>query len=206
VSRRAKINIQIGGVFASREPIVIGTVLGSCIAACLWDPVTGIGGMNHFMLPGPPSGTGGEEPCRYGVQAMELLIGNIQTLGGERARLEAKVFGGGHVLQIRESDTGVPQLNIRFIREFLRLEGIPLLAQDLGGYAARHVLFDTASGTARVKRLSSCAVRATKMERAHQQSAHQTIQSRGGITLFDDEIFPAVESTGSSKGGHRDLG
>jgi len=184
--RRTRITIQIGGIFASRDSIVIGTVLGSCIAVCLRDPMTGIGGMNHFMLPAPPNGTGGEEPGRYGVHAMELLIGDIQKLGGERARLEAKVFGGGHVLRIRESDTGVPQLNIRFIREFLRTEGIPLLAEDLGGYAARYVLFDTASGTARVKRLGGLEVQATVVEREHQQSAHRTLQSSGEITLFDD--------------------
>jgi chemotaxis receptor (MCP) glutamine deamidase CheD len=184
--RHTRTNIQIGGVFASREPIVISTVLGSCIAACLRDPLTGIGGMNHFMLPAPPSGAGGEEPGRYGVHAMELLIGALQKLGGERARLEAKVFGGGHVLQIRESDAGVPQLNIRFIREFLRTEGIPLVAQDLGGYTARHVLFESASGTARVKRLAGSTIQRTVVEREHQQSAHRALQPRGEITLFDD--------------------
>lgn len=186
MTRRAKATIQIGGIFASREPIVICTVLGSCIAACLRDPMTGIGGMNHFMLPGPPNGDGGGEPARYGVHAMELLIGDIQKLGGERARLEAKVFGGGHVLQIRESDTGVPQLNIRFIQEFLRTEGIPLLAQDLGGYTARYVLFDTASGTVRVKRLAGLRVQTIVVEREHQQSAHRELQPRGEITLFDE--------------------
>ncbi len=186
MTRKAKVTIQIGGIFASREPIVIGTVLGSCIAACLRDPATGIGGMNHFMLPGSPNGDGGGEPGRYGVHAMELLIGNIQKLGGERARLQAKVFGGGHVLQISESNNGVPQLNIRFIQQFLRTEGIPLLAHDLGGHTARHILFDTASGKVRVKRLSDVRVQTPVAEREHQESARRELEPYGDITLFDD--------------------
>ena len=88
--------IIVGGVFASREPAVVTTLLGSCIAACLFDPVAGVGGMNHFLLPGT---VGQTEGCtRYGVHAMELLINDIMKLGGDRRRLKAKVFGGAQVM------------------------------------------------------------------------------------------------------------
>jgi chemotaxis receptor (MCP) glutamine deamidase CheD len=186
MSHSKQITIHIGDVFATREPSVIKTVLGSCIAACLRDPATGIGGMNHFMLPAPLNGAAEGDPARFGVHAMELLIGKIQRLGGERARLQAKVFGGGHVLRIPESANGVPQQNIQFIKEFLRTEAIQLLSHDLGGYSARHVVFDTASGTVRVKRLSSQQIVMTVAEREHEAQAQREIQRYGDITLFDE--------------------
>ena len=186
MNQREVVTIQIGGVFASRGSVLIKTVLGSCIATCLRDPVSGIGGMNHFMLPEPFNGGAGEELSRYGVHAMELLIGNIQKLGGERERLQAKVFGGGHVLDIPESADGVPQQNIRFVQGFLQTEGIPLLAHDLGGRGARHIQFDTASGTVRLKRLSGLSTRRSIAEREHGCEAQRQLQRHGDITLFDE--------------------
>jgi chemotaxis receptor (MCP) glutamine deamidase CheD len=189
VSVNGHITIHIGGVFASREPTVIKTVLGSCVAACLRDPVVRVGGMNHFMLPAPPNGDTEGDLSRFGVHAMELLIGTIQKLGGERARLRAKVFGGGHVLDIPESADGVPQQNIRFIQEFLRDEGIPLLAHDLGGRSARLVVFDTDSGGVRVKRLSGLGMLNALAEHEHaaQAEARRQRQHYGEITLFNDQ-------------------
>ena len=144
--------IHIGGVFASREPAVVRTVLGSCIAVCLRDPVTCIGGMNHFML--PSGGAGEEASARYGIHAMELLINDCMKLGADRRRFEAKLFGGGHVLRVRESDGNVPQRNIAFALEFLQAERIPILKRDLGGYAAREIYFYTHSGRLLLKRLA----------------------------------------------------
>jgi len=121
---------------------VIDTVLGSCIAACLYDPEARIGGMNHFML---PEGIDPKNPnsTRYGVHAMELLISDLMKLGAARSRFRAKIFGGGHVLKIRESAKGVPQRNIEFVRRFLEGEQIPVVKEDLGGYQPRRVLFHT---------------------------------------------------------------
>jgi chemotaxis protein CheD len=146
-------SIHIGGVFAERRPSVVRTVLGSCIAVCLRDPAAQTGGMNHFML---PMGTDCKSMscARYGVQAMELLINACMHEGADRRRLEAKVFGGGHVLKIRESDGNVPQSNIRFAMEFLATEGIPIVSKDLGGYSAREVYFFTDSGRTLLKRLA----------------------------------------------------
>ena len=186
MSQKPHVTIHIGGVFASREPAVIKTVLGSCIAVCLRDPVTGVGGMNHFMLPTPPNGDGEEDLARFGVHAMEVLIGEIQKLGGDRDRLQAKIFGGGHVLDIAESDDGVPQQNIRFIQQFLRIEGIPLIAHDLGGRGARHIQFDTGTGTVRLKRLAGLTALRLAAEREHERQARQQLHSSGDITLFDE--------------------
>ena len=147
------VTIYIGGVHASAEPALVKTLLGSCIAVCLHDPTRAIGGMNHFMLPRGATGDG--DPTRFGVHAMDTLIGAMQKLGGDRRRLVAKVFGGAHVLAIRESEAGVPQQNIEFIRAFLREEGLRVVSEDVGGYHPRHVHFHTASGRAFVKRVGS---------------------------------------------------
>lgn len=147
-----RVTIHIGGLRASREPLVIDTVLGSCIAACLYDPEARMGGMNHFML---PDGIDPNNPTstRYGVNAMELLISDLQRLGASRARFRAKIFGGGHVLKIRESASGVPQRNIEFVHKFLDQEKIPIVKEDVGGYQPRRVLFNTDSSRVFVKYL-----------------------------------------------------
>ncbi|MGE0679656.1 MAG: chemotaxis protein CheD [Candidatus Binatia bacterium] len=136
-----KANIHIGGVFVSSEPAVVRTVLGSCIAACLFDPLSLVGGMNHFML---PSGLeDGELPTRYGVQAMEVLINNIMQLGGERRRLQAKVFGGADVLKMQGNYLRVAEKNRHFIQEFLETEGIRMVAHRVGGVDPLQVYFFT---------------------------------------------------------------
>ena len=151
--RKSAQRIHIGGVFASREPAVVYTLLGSCIAVCLRDPVAQIGGMNHFML--PASAEGEAAGSRYGIQAMELLINACMKRGADRSRLEAKVFGGGHVLRIRESADNVPKSNIRFALEFLQTECIPIISRDVGGYVGREIYFFTDSGRTLLKRMQS---------------------------------------------------
>lgn len=135
----------MGGLAASERPIIVRTILGSCISVCLRDPFTGVGGMNHFML---PSGSGDfGNPARYGVHAMELLINQCMKLGASRSHLEAKVFGGGNVLNVkRASFVNVAKQNIEFARSFLRTENIPVVAHNVGGLAAREVYFFTDSG------------------------------------------------------------
>lgn len=186
MSDATEVTLYIGDVYASRDAAVIKTVLGSCISACLRDPVARIGGMNHFMLPTPCNGDVGKDLSRFGLHAMELLIGEIQKLGGERARLQAKVFGGGHVLQMAESDNAVPQRNVRFIRQFLVTERIPLVAHDLGGRVARQVVYHTASGSVLLKRLSGQGGMASRMEQEHQALARQRTAEYGEVTLFGE--------------------
>ena len=159
---QAHITVKVlpGEFYVSRQEEVITTVLGSCVAACLWDRDQGIGGMNHFMLPGdgpgksaPADATGG---ARIGIYAMELLINQLIKLGANRSRLVAKVFGGGSVLGgMKSLDVG--GMNGEFVLDFLREEQIPVAATDLYGDCARKVHFFTGSGKVMVKKLRTLA-------------------------------------------------
>ena len=137
---------------ATDLPLALVTLLGSCVAACLYDPIAAVGGMNHFMLPGDDTGDGNS--ARYGANAMELLINDLLKRGARRARLQAKVFGGGNVLSGFHSDP-IGTRNARFILEYLRAEDIPVRAQDLGDIHARKVGFFPQTGRTLVKRLPS---------------------------------------------------
>lgn len=185
------VTIYIGGVYASREGATVRTLLGSCVSACLWDPQNGVGGMNHFMLPRPANGDAGEELARFGVHAMELLIGKIQRLGGDRRTVQAKVFGGGHVLRIAGVGGSVPERNIRFVRRFLSEEGIPVVAEDLGGAQARQIIFRTDSGRVWLRRLPASRFPRIEAERVHQREAAHIQANAGEVTLFDDEGDPS---------------
>lgn len=150
----SRTSIHIGGVFASRESALVHTVLGSCVATCLFDPEAGIGGMNHFML---PDGNGdGHLPSRFGVHAMELLINRIMKLGGDRRRLRAKVFGGADLLGFGELKVGAG--NAAFAFSFLQTESIPVVAARLGGWQAISVDFHTGTARTLVRPLSSSTV------------------------------------------------
>lgn len=148
------VKILPGQYHAGRGPGSISTVLGSCVATCLWDPVERIGGMNHFMLPGQPGAAPApwEVSGRLGVYAMEVLINEMVHVGADRRRLVAKVFGGARVLQGFETlDVGA--LNSRFVLEFLREEHIRVLAQDLLGVAPRKIHFFPDTGKVQMRKL-----------------------------------------------------
>lgn len=141
-----------GEFYVTQHQEMITTVLGSCVSACIYDPETGVGGMNHFMLPenGDTSGCG--ESARYGLYAMESLINEILKAGGDKSRLRAKLFGGGKIVE-NMSDVG--NRNISFAREFIRAEGLQLDKGDLGLTYPRKVKFFPHLGKAMVKRLRS---------------------------------------------------
>lgn len=143
-------SIIVGDVFASDEPALVATVLGSCVAACIYDPVSQVGGMNHFMLPQANRET---TSAAFGIHAMELLINKIMRLGGDRRRLQAKVFGGANVLALQGAELQIGQRNVAFVRQFLADEGIALAAQRVGGNQGVKVCFYTATGRALVKPL-----------------------------------------------------
>lgn len=175
-----EVTLYIGGVYASPEPAVVKTLLGSCVAVCFYDPIARVGGMNHFML--PRGGGGDGDSPRFGVHAMDCLVGATMKAGGDRRRFVAKVFGGAHVLQGAESRDGVPRQNIEFVQGYLEAEGFPTLAADVGGYWPRQVVFHTATGRAFVKRVVG------SMALAHLASAEGrwTPESRyGDVTLFE---------------------
>jgi chemotaxis protein methyltransferase CheR len=141
--------IIVGEVKASDEPLRVTTLLGSCVAVCLYDPKTRVGGMNHFML--PCNHTADVQCATYGVHAMELLINEIMKLGGDRRRLTAKIFGGGDVLGKRITDNPgmtIGEQNIQFALGFLEKDRIPVIAKDLGGMTGRQIQFLTHTGQA----------------------------------------------------------
>lgn len=144
--------IHPGEYFATTEDIVISTVLGSCVAVALHDPVLKLGGLNHFMLPGElrDSNFYADESGRYGMYAMELLINEMMKAGAQKRRLVAKVFGGGHVLNTAQAN--IPDSNIKFALEFLETEGIPIASQNVGGTDARKIFFFVTSARVLLKR------------------------------------------------------
>lgn len=146
-----------GEFYVSVSGELITTVLGSCVSACIRDRKTGIGGMNHFMLPtdtrqNPNSwnDTPVNMQTRYGNIAMERLINIILASGGKRINLEIKLFGGGKVLQI---ETDIGGKNINFVKQYLITEGLKIAAEDVGGIYPRKVLYYPKTGRVRVKKL-----------------------------------------------------
>jgi chemotaxis receptor (MCP) glutamine deamidase CheD len=133
------VSLEIGGVHASADPVEIKTILGSCIAACLFDPVTRIGGMNHFLLPGDTEDAG--LSTRYGVNAMELLINQMIKLGAHRPTIEAKIFGGGDIFRSNHPCMAIGAKNIRFVLGFLETESIPVVTSRVGGKQGLMVVF-----------------------------------------------------------------
>ncbi len=182
---RHRHSIHIGGICASKQPSVVRTVLGSCIAVCLRDPQLKVGGMNHFMLPSTSSGEA--VSARYGVHAMELLINECMKYGADRRRLEAKVFGGGHVLKMRESDDNVPQKNIRFALHFLETEQIPIVARDLGGYQPREVIFFTDTGRTLLKRMTRTGPSENEVLSAVCRAERSTLSPVAAAPSADDD-------------------
>jgi chemotaxis protein CheD len=142
-----------GQYFVTDRDIVLVTVLGSCVAACIRDTRAGVGGMNHFLLPDSVRDLNpASRSARYGSFAMEVLINQLIHHGARRQSMEAKVFGGGSVLpELRSS--GVGAANARFIVEYLEKEGVQVLAQDLLDDCARKIYFFPASGRVLVKKL-----------------------------------------------------
>jgi len=143
-----------GEFYVTVRDMVLVTVLGSCVTACIRDKVSGIGGMNHFMLPDvhPDQDNPANLSARYGAFAMELLINSLISLGARRSLLEAKVFGGGSVLPGMTS-LNVGQRNADFAMNFLSTERIHVVAQDLIDVYPRKVYYFPRSGKVLVKKL-----------------------------------------------------
>jgi len=146
-AKRKPINV-IQGDFAvsdDREDIMT-TVLGSCVAACIFDTRSQVGGLNHFLLPGDNAGS--STSMSYGLNAMELLINNMLKRGASRKRFQAKLFGGARMIK-GLSDIG--EQNAAFALDFLKMEGIPCVSQSLGGTSARRLRFWPATGRVQLR-------------------------------------------------------
>ena len=146
VPDRVRVNIIQGEARVDDRPeVVITTLLGSCVAACIRDAGAGVGGMNHFLLPGEASqGSGRMES--YGLYLMEVLVNGLLKRGARRAALEAKIFGGARTME-GLSDIGAK--NVDFARRFLALEGIAFAGGSVGGLVGRRIEYWPVSGRAR---------------------------------------------------------
>ena len=146
-----------GEIYVTKNDEAIVTVLGSCVSACIRDRVCCIGGMNHFMLPVSAENKGAKEfglSARYGNFAMEQLINEIMKNGGKRKNLEIKIFGGGRIFG-NMTMTEIGRRNIDFVKEYIQMEGLRLLAEDLGNNYPRKVQYHPFTGKVRMKRLMS---------------------------------------------------
>lgn len=143
-----------GEFYFTGKDMLIVTVLGSCVSACIRDRVSGVGGMNHFML--PDGGENSDNPVsasmRYGTYAMEVLINELLKAGARRENLEAKVFGGGNVLR-GFTAINVGARNAKFVLDYLRIERMRVVAEDLNDIYPRKVYFFPKTGKVLVKKL-----------------------------------------------------
>ena len=178
-----------GEYYVTRHNEMISTVLGSCVSACIRDPDTGVGGMNHFMLPGDSqkdTSTWAGQDClttRYGIAAMEILINDILKQGARKAQLELKLFGGGEVLDMQINNIG--ERNIDFVRQFVRDEQMRVTAEDLGGPYPRKVNYFPKNGKVLVRRLRSTQSKLIiDREKNYENNLVQKAEP-GDIQLFD---------------------
>ena len=179
--------LMAGEYYATNSGEVLYTVVGPCIATCIYDEEKKVAGMNHFLLPGMvhPDEMLSCEVGRYGMFAMELLIGEVIKLGGHRERLRAKLFGGGSVLKFRKDDGDITGSNIRFARKFLALEGIPTVTEDVGGNSGRKVLFFSDTNRVLLKRFDMRkAPRFFKDEEAYKIKVFQKRLEKSPVILF----------------------
>lgn len=175
------VKVLPGEYFVSSEELVIMTVLGSCIAACIWDGKARTGGMNHFML---PDGDGGDASGRYGSYAMELLINEMLKLGARRETMQAKIFGGAQVMA-GFTTMNVGERNTKFVLDYLATERIPVVSQDVLDIHPRKVCFFPVTGKALVKRLAHSHPETLAVEERRGNAVSVAKSTAGGsVDLF----------------------
>ena len=165
------ITVIQGDYAVSAAPdVIMSTVLGSCVAVCLYDAEAGVGGMNHFLL--ADFGQNQSDDLKYGVNAMELLINKVLQAGGDRRRLQAKLFGGA---RMTDHSRDIGQNNAKFALDFIGREGIPCTSQSLGGDKARRVQFSPSTGAARQMQIAGPAPEVEVVRRAPPPTAEITL-------------------------------
>ena len=174
-----------GEYYVTRRDMVLVTVLGSCVAACIRDKTNGIGGMNHFMLPKSTHDKAGwiSASARYGAYAMEVMINQILKQGAKRENLEAKVFGGGAVLKNMNS-LNIGDDNAKFALDYLQKEKIPVLAKDLLGELPRKVYYFPKTGKVLVKKLQSLPNNTIIIREQEYNARLSSSRIEGDIELF----------------------
>lgn len=149
----ARVFLMQGALHCTGEPTVITTVLGSCVSVCLWEARSGIGGMNHFVMPG--SAGNAPEPLRYGPEAMAALHERVTELGAPARLLRAKVFGGAGVIPLGRTQYTVGGENVRLALDWLTDTKIPVVAQYTGGRQGLVIRFSTRTGDVMLRRVGS---------------------------------------------------
>jgi chemotaxis protein CheD len=172
-----RVHVLQGEFYVTKDvDVMLTTILGSCVAACMRDPEAQVGGMNHFLLPGIADRSQSREAESYGVHLMELLVNDLLRLGARRERLQAKLFGGSATMHgVRD----VGALNAQFAERFLRHEGIDHVGGSLGGERGRRVQFWPASGRAR-----QVALRKNEIVSSPRANVPFNVMGRGEVELF----------------------
>lgn len=166
---------------------MIVTLLGSCVAACIRDPIVSVGGLNHFLLPESDTGHWGktvDAAMRYGNHAMETLINDIIKLGGNRSRLEVKVFGGARVIE-GASALSVGQKNIDFVQTYLKNEGLNVAATHLGGTQPRRIHYFPMTGKVQMRQMQRSADKDLFKEEIAYRNKIKIDDDAGDAELFD---------------------
>jgi chemotaxis protein CheD len=182
---RQAVKLLPGEYYVTDKDMLLVTVLGSCVAACIRDCYSGIGGMNHFMLPdgGGDAGSPLNASARYGTYAMEILINQLLKLGARRCNLEAKVFGGGNVLDgLNVANVG--QRNADFVLKFLQIEKIRVVAQDLIDIYPRKVYFFPKNSKVMVKKLRNLHNTTISQREKDYRQRLRRVDSGGDVELF----------------------
>ncbi len=181
--KRERVIIDPGEFHVSNNNVVISTLLGSCVSVCLYDPFAKIIGMNHFLLSNRRYArdmpTCESEAGRYGIHAMEMIINEMLKRGAKRKNLHAKAFGGGMVLK-PSAEAGnffcVGDVNCRFVREFLRNDGIRLVTEDLGGEDGRVIHFSAVDYAVYVRKIKK--IFSSKLAQRDKKFWKKTIQEQ----------------------------
>lgn len=179
-----------GEYFVTSSDMVLTTVLGSCVSACVRDSTAGVGGMNHFMLPedADPRSRDAASAMRYGAYAMEMLLNELFKAGARRERLEAKVFGGGAVLA-NMTMLNIGERNADFVLRYLQMEQVRIAAQDLRGKLPRRINYFPATGKVTMRKLSQ-QDDVAQVDRGEQALAQALSgrQGRNKVELFDRDV------------------
>ena len=179
--QKKQYDILIGGYYASSTPVVLRTLLGSCVAVCLHDPQKKIGGMNHILVPGRSWRSNFHRPSQFAVNAMELLIEQIIELGGRKEALTAKIFGGAQIMPTIDHCFATGPKLVSFVKNLLELQAIEVVNENIGGTDTRTIFFHTDDGTVYLKRTPS-----SKFDEIAAQEKKMVHQLTGEKEKFSD--------------------
>jgi chemotaxis protein CheD len=176
------VSINLAEYFVTEEDLIIHTILGSCISVCLFIPDYNITGMNHFMLPSNPLNNVSLKPGQYGINSMELLFSEFVKKGISIKSLKAKVYGGGNITMVN-NENNIGSNNIKFIFDFLKTEGIPVMEKDVGGFAGRKIIYFTRTHEVKVIMMKK-TIKIKSAEEMYQRELKKKIESEPDITFF----------------------